>query len=141
MSIDLEARSRRRYVVRRTWLRYMLPAAGVVALAAGAGLAALETDTVDSFWSGVWWSVSLMTTVGWSGAAPRTLAGHLIATATMLAGFVLLAFVTAAVASLFVREDEELVERAEREADAEIMRELREIRAELARLRDGAPRR
>ena len=91
---------------RREWLRFMLPIAGLVVLAGGAGLAAFESDTTDSYWDGVWWSVSLMTTVGWSGEAPTTLAGHLIATATMLVGFVLLAFITASVASLLVREDE-----------------------------------
>jgi len=134
-------RSPARLTVRRAWLRYMVPAAALVVLAAGAGLAAFETDTVESYWQGVWWSIALMTTVGWSGPAPTTLAGQLIAAFTMLTGFLLLAFVTAAVASLFVREDEEPLERAELSAEERILRELRELRSQVDALRrrlDGA---
>lgn len=120
--------------IRRSWLRYMLPAAALVVLAGGAGLAAFATDTVESYWDGVWWSISLMTTVGWSGPGPTTVAGHLIASVTMLTGFLLLAFVTAAIASVFVREDETPVEQAELDADSEILREVRALREELAEL-------
>jgi voltage-gated potassium channel len=106
-----------------------------VVLAGGAGLAAFESDTTESYWDGVWWSISLMTTVGWSGDAPTSLAGHLIATATMLVGFLLLAFTTAAVASLFVREDEAPVERRELQADQQIIDELQALRADVLALR------
>lgn len=75
-----------------------------------------------------------MTTVGWSGAAPHTFIGHLIATVTMVTGFLLLAFTTAAVASLLVREDEQPVDEAELRADHEILRELHALRDELRSL-------
>jgi voltage-gated potassium channel len=120
---------------RRTWFRFLLPLAALVVLAGGAGLAAFESDTTESYWDGVWWSISLMTTVGWSGDAPTSLAGHLIATATMLVGFLLLAFTTAAVASLFVREDEAPVERRELQADQQIIDELQALRADVLALR------
>lgn len=121
--------------VRRSWLRYLLPLAALVVMTGAGGFAAFETDTVESYWDGIWWSLSLMTTVGWSGPEPTTLPGHLIAALTMVMGFLLLAFVTAAVASLFVREDEQPVERAELEAEGQILRELQHVRAELERLR------
>ena len=119
----------------RAWLRYLVPIAGFVILAGAAGMAAFETDTTESFWDGVWWSISLMTTVGWQGQTPHTLIGHLIATITMITGFLLLAFTTAAVASLLVREDEQPLEEAELRADEEILREVRALREELEGLK------
>ncbi len=121
--------------MRRIWLRYLIPVAGFVVLAGAAGMAAFSTDTTESYWDGVWWSISLMTTVGWSGQAPHTLIGHLIATVTMVMGFLLLAFTTAAVASLLVREDEQPLEEAELQADQKILHEVRALRAELAALK------
>src|SRR5512133_4219953 len=121
--------------LRRAWLRYLIPVAGFVVLAGAAGMAAFSTDTTESYWDGVWWSISLMTTVGSAGQAPHTLAGHLIATVTMLTGFLLLAFTTAAVASLLVREDEQPLEEAELRADREILSELRALRIEVEALK------
>jgi voltage-gated potassium channel len=41
---------------------------GLVALLLGAGAAAaFESDTVGSYWRGLWWAISLMTTVGFVG--------------------------------------------------------------------------
>ena len=124
--------------LRRAWLRYLLPAAAFVVVAGAAGMAAFSTDTTESFWDGVWWSISLMTTVGWSGQVPHTLIGHLIATVTMITGFLLLAFTTAVVASLLVREDEGPLEQAELRADQEILTEVRALRAELEELRSAS---
>src|SRR3954451_18469312 len=62
----------------RAWLRFMIPLALVVVVTSAAGLAAFATDTAESYWEGIWWSISLMTTVGWSGAPPTTFIGHLI---------------------------------------------------------------
>src|SRR5690349_20845107 len=106
--------------LRRSWLRYLLPIAAFVVLVGAAGMAAVETDTTESYLDGVWWSISLITTVGFVGEPPHTLAGHLIATVTMLVGFGLLAFTTAVIASLLVREDEQQIEAEELRADAEI---------------------
>jgi putative ABC transport system permease protein len=39
----------------RRWVRYLLPTAALVVVLAGGALAALETDTVESFREGVWW--------------------------------------------------------------------------------------
>ena len=56
----------------------------------------------------------------------------------MITGFMLLAFTTAVVASLLVREDEEPLDRAELRADREILTEVRALRAELAELRSAS---
>lgn len=41
--------------------------AAVLVLVAGGGFAALESDTVANTWEGLWWALSLMTTVGFVG--------------------------------------------------------------------------
>jgi voltage-gated potassium channel len=81
-------------------------------LAAGGGLAATESDTVDGFWHGCCWAFSLMTTVGFVESEALTTAGRLISAVLMVTGFVLLAMVTATIASAFVREEERPEEQA-----------------------------
>ena len=118
----------------RRWLRYLLPAAALVAVVAGGGFAAFESDTVESLWQGMWWSLSLMTTVGFVGAEPTTTAGRLLSAVLMLCGFALLALTTAAVASLFVREDEQPEERAMRAFEERALQEMRELHDKIERI-------
>lgn len=120
--------------VRRGWLRFLAPLAAVAVLLSAGGFLALETDTVGDYGDGVVWALSLMTTVGFVGGAPHTTAGKLIAAALMLFGFGLLAMTTAAVASLFVREDEQPEERRERAFETEVLEELRDLKVRLDRL-------
>lgn len=68
-----------------------------------------------------------MTTVGFLGDPPRTVAGAALSVLLMLSGFFLLALVSAGLASLFVREDERAVEQVELQ-DADL------LIAEVARL-------
>jgi hypothetical protein len=110
----------------------------VVATAAGAA-AAFETDTVGSYWGGLWWAISLLTTVGFVGAPPRTGAGQVASVALMLTGFVLLSMLSAALASLFVREDEEPIERRTQVDVEQVHETLRAIDARLARLERSLP--
>jgi hypothetical protein len=58
----------------------------------------------------------------------------------MLMGFLLLAMTTAAVASIFVREDEEPEERALRIFEEHELAELRELRSRLEQLEGGQRR-
>lgn len=117
--------------VSRSWLQFALPAAALLVLLAGAGFAALESDTVGSFWEGLWWSLSLMTTVGFIDGEPSSVAGRLLAAILMVTGFALLALTTAAVASIFVREDEAPEERALRAFEENVLAELRDLRERL----------
>jgi len=103
----------------------------VAVLLGGGGLAAIETETVGDYGDGVLWALSLMTTVGFVGGVPHTVAGKLIAAVLMLCGFGLLALTTAAVSSLFVREDEAPEEHREQAIEREILRELRALHARL----------
>jgi voltage-gated potassium channel len=115
------------------WLRYLLPLAAAVILLGGGGFAALETDTVDTFWEGVWWAITLAATVGFVDT-PTTAGGKLLSAAISVVGFVLLAITTAAVASLFVREDEEPQERRTQAFEDEVLAELKDLRTEIDRL-------
>ncbi len=121
------------FAARRS-LRYLIPTAALVVLLAGGGFAAVETDTVESYWEGVWWALSLMTTVGFANGAPHSLLGKMLAGAVMIFGFVLLALTTAAIASLFVREDEESEAARLRTFEQDVMAELRQLHGRLDRI-------
>jgi voltage-gated potassium channel len=91
---------------RRRALRYLAPGVALLLVLSAGAFAAVETEEVHSYWDGLWWSLSLVSTVGFAGATPTTAVGKLVSAGLMVLGFVLLATTTAAVASLFVREDE-----------------------------------
>jgi hypothetical protein len=100
-------------------------------VAAGAA-AAIETDTVNSYARGLWWSISLITTTGFIGKPPRTEAGAGLSVILMVLGFVLLAMVSAALAALFVRDDEGPRDGREDAELKEILAVLREMQARLS---------
>ena len=115
------------------WLRYLAPLAVAIILLGGGGFAALETDTVESFWEGVWWSITLAATVGFVDT-PTTVGGKLLSASISVIGFILLAITTAAVASFFVREDEEPQDRRTQAFEDEVLAELKSLRTEVDRL-------
>jgi Ion channel len=121
------ARSKRS--LRTRWLRLFVPLGALAVLLGGGGLAAFEAEAARTYGDGVLWSLSLMTTVGFVGGVPTTLGGKIIAAVLMLLGFSFLAMTTAAVASLFVREDEAPFEAREHAYEREVLEELHELRA------------
>jgi Ion channel len=123
--------------LRTQWLRLVVPFGAVVVLLGGGGLAAFEAEAAPTYWDGVLWSLSLMTTVGFVGGVPATAGGKIIAAVLMLLGFGFLAMTTAAVASMFVRQDEAPFEKQERAYEREILKELRELRSELDQIEAG----
>jgi voltage-gated potassium channel len=123
------------------WLRYAVPVAVLLVVIGGGGLAAVESDTVESFGQGVWWALSLMTTVGFVGNEPITTAGRVISGVLMVLGFAMITFTTAAIASLFVRESEEPEERALRRFEERSLHELEELKKRLAAIEERLDRR
>ncbi len=123
-------------------LRRSLVLPGVIvaftALLVGAGAAAaFESDTVDSYWEGLWWALGLMTTVGFvEGAPPSTLGGAITSAVLMLAGFLLLSLLSAGLASLFVREDEAPAEAREQALDRQVLERLAALEERIAALDD-----
>ena len=111
---------------RRRLFTYLIIAT-FIALLAGGGFAAFESRQVSNFWEGLWWALSLMSTVGFVGEAPESVLGRLVSSVLMVSGFALMALVTAAIASLFVREEQEPDEQAEELFDAQALRLLADI--------------
>ncbi|UUS30891.1 MULTISPECIES: potassium channel family protein [Streptomyces] len=89
----------------------------------------------------VWWSFTTMTTVGYGDLAPTTGLGRLLAVGLMLSGIALLGVVTANIAAWFIsRFDRDDAEERRRNALLEVLAlEVRELRAEVARLSTGVP--
>ena len=115
-----ESQFRRRLVV-------YLTVSCFIVLLAGGGLAAFESRQVSSYGEGLWWALSLMSTVGFVGDAPESLVGRLASSVLMVSGFALMALVTAAIASLFVIEGQEPEEEAVRLFDAQALGLLADI--------------
>ena len=123
----------------RANLLYLFLGAAILVLLAGGGFAALETDTVGSYWEGVWWALSLMTTVGFANGTPKTASGEALSSMIMVLGFVLLALTTAALASLFVREEAEPEERREHAFEERALAELRALNSRLELIESHLP--
>lgn len=124
--------------VSRKWLKPgLLVSSTALLLGAGAG-AAFESDTVGSYWRGLWWAISLMTTVGYVGQPPKSTEGAVVSVVLMLTGFLLLSLVSAALASLFVKEDEQPVQRRAVAVDTEILSALTSILERLDSLESRA---
>lgn len=137
--------------------------AGSVIVGLVAALAVLDEErgaadaTITSFGDALWWACTTMTTVGYGDTYPVTTVGRFIGVGLMIAGIALLGTVTATVASYLVEavaeadeaegRAEELARQAARDearrvADeaesaerAAILAELRDLRAEVRRLR------
>ena len=75
----------------RAWVVPAVIGALIVVVVSAGAVAAIETGTVSSYWVGLWWSISLITTVGFIGDTPSTAGGALLSVLLMVAGFVLLA--------------------------------------------------
>jgi len=108
----------------------LLPALvlALVCLLGGAGAAAaLESDTVPSFWGGLWWALSLMTNLGYVYGPPRTTTATVISVVLMVTGFLLLSLLSATLAALFIRSEERPVERLTTDLEREILARLEDI--------------
>ncbi|WP_371615715.1 potassium channel family protein [Streptomyces sp. NBC_00454] len=117
-------------------------AGAVVGLLMFGSLAVLSVErdapggNIKNLGDALWWSVTTMTTVGYGDHSPTTGLGRLLAVGLMLSGIALLGVVTANIAAWFISrfERDDLVERAQTAAIAELAGEVRALRAEVARL-------
>ncbi len=69
-------------------------------------------------------ALSLLTTVGFVDVPPRSVSGQLVAAALMSLGFLLLSLVSAALASLFVRDDEQPSETEQHVVGQQVLQQL-----------------
>ncbi|MFE2286153.1 potassium channel family protein [Streptomyces sp. NPDC059443] len=122
-------------------------AGAVVGLLMFGSLAVLSVErdapngNIKNLGDALWWSVTTMTTVGYGDHSPTTGLGRLLAVGLMLSGIALLGVVTANIAAWFISrfERDDLVERAQTAAIAELAGEVRALRAEVARLTGSVP--
>jgi voltage-gated potassium channel len=121
-------------------VRYAAILAGFTALGGGAAFAEVEHR---STWTGVYWAVSTMTTVGYGDVHPDTDAGRAIAMGVMLVGIGFLTLVIGAVSQKFIASEVEQVEEEvaeELQSVEEALRELREVMGRLQRLEAAVQR-
>jgi voltage-gated potassium channel len=118
--------------------------ASTVLIVLVASLAVLEaerghpTSTIQSYPSALWWSVCTITTVGYGDLYPATVEGRLVALALMIGGLGLIGFTTGSLASWIVDRISDAEHRpatATRADVANLLREIRELRAEVAELK------
>ncbi|MDV5145316.1 potassium channel family protein [Streptomyces sp. SBC-4] len=117
-------------------------AGAVVGLMMFGSLAVLHVErdapdgNIKTLGDAVWWSFTTMTTVGYGDHAPTTGLGRVLAVGLMLSGIALLGVVTANIAAWFIArfDRDDAVERRHTELLEALTREVRELRAEVARL-------
>lgn len=131
-----------RFIFRTEGLKYAALFALLVALSAGAAFDALEPH--QSFWDGVYWAVTTMTTVGYGSPEVTTDTGKVVAVAVMLVGIGFLAIITGAVAERFMSNRTETIEASVEEvvgAEADLLAQVREISVRLQHLEAELERR
>lgn len=120
-------------VLRRRGFGYVVAFTTVVTLVGAAGMYAFERDAaggqMGSYWSALWWTAMVMTTLG-SEYWPRSGEGRLLCFLLALYAFSVFGYVTATLATFFVGRDAE-----NPEAEVAGERVLRELRDEVAALR------
>lgn len=92
-----------------------------------------EQASINSFADALWWAVVTITTVGYGDMVPITAAGRAMATILMLGGVAFFSGVTANLASFLVKGSD-----AEKNALSQLLKEIENLRGELARLRGDA---
>ncbi|MEU8529382.1 MULTISPECIES: potassium channel family protein [Streptomyces] len=122
-------------------------AGAVVGLMMFGSLAVLHVErtapngNIKTLGDAVWWSFTTMTTVGYGDHAPTTGLGRVLAVGLMLSGIALLGVVTANIAAWFISrfERDDAQERRQTALLEALTVEVRELRAEVARLQTAPP--
>jgi len=90
-------------------LLYVGALCAMMTVGGGALLALLEPETVqDGFWSGLWWAVVTVSTVGYGDIAPQTAGGRILAVVLMLCGLGLISTFAASISSVFIGDTEQV---------------------------------
>lgn len=115
-------------------LRYTTLLAFLTALAGGAAFHQAENG--KSFWEGLYWSITTMTTVGYGDVTPQSTAGRIIAVFIMLVGIGFVALLTGAIAQAFIspKIDHDLGEISKAMSDDQLLIQIRKLRTDMHKL-------
>lgn len=121
------------HVLRRRGFGYAVVATCAVTLVGAAGMYAFERGVpesgIDSYWSALWWTAMVMTTLG-SEYWPKSGEGRLLCFLLALYALSVFGYVTATLATFFIDRDAE-----SGEGNVAGERMMRELRDEVAALR------
>ncbi len=120
--------------MRRRGMAYVLLLATVVTFAGAAGIYAVEPhgqDAIPSYGYALWWTGMIMTTMG-SAYYPQTWGGRVLCFLLSVFAFSIFGYITAAIASFFVRQDASEKGTSSEPSLADVLSELKALRAELA---------
>jgi voltage-gated potassium channel len=133
-----------RRVTAATRLRLSVYVGGTTALLMFvASLAVLDAErhnpkaNITTYFESLWWTVCTVSTVGYGDHYPITVEGRVIAVGLMIGGIGLLGFVTGSLASWFTDRFSEIqaTEAETRDEVADLLIEVRALRAEIAELK------
>lgn len=118
-----------RVLTTRRGFRYVALLTLLLVVLAGVAASIADAEDISSPWTGVWWAIPTVTTVGYGDVVPHTAIGRTIAAALMLVGIGFVSILTAVIASSFVAHD------ANQQTDSEqILAELQAISRRLDQL-------
>ena len=92
----------------RTAASVIVTATAVVVVASGVLMRVADHREYRNIWTGMWWALQTVTTVGYGDVTPRHVSGRLIGAIVMLEGIAFLAIITAVITSSFVARAERL---------------------------------
>lgn len=108
-----------------------------IALIAGVLVRLTDPSHFPSIWSGMWWGMQTVTTVGYGDTVPETVAGRLTGVLVMLVGISFITVTAGAVSSEFVEAARRRRQAAEERPE---LAELRALREQVAALQDDLAR-
>lgn len=126
-----------RTVLARRGLAYVILINVVVLFVGAGGMFAFEQPGLATYGDSLWWTAMLLTTLG-AGYEPLTPEGRVLAFLLALFAFSVFGYLTATLASLFVRQDREeegALGASDAPAPPGVAEELRRLREEVALLR------
>ena len=75
----------------------------LIVVGSGLLMRLLDHKEYPNIFIGMWWAIQTVTTVGYGDVTPKSVAGRIVASFVMLEAIALVAIVTAAITSTFVR--------------------------------------
>jgi voltage-gated potassium channel len=115
-------------------LRYAALLAALTAVAGGAAFVGFEHTHHYDDWTGIYWAITTMTTLG-SDIYPTTTGAEIISVVLLLVGISFVALLTGAIAQRFlgpeIAEVEAELEEGEQSAEVIALRQMREVRDQL----------